>query len=183
MIFLLPNISIYAGRTRPRTLPGVSRRFHTKKALTFTSTFSSTQCKPTASTPLPSLSVRTPVTAEAPRNTRRPSTDWTLSFGPIAEDLVSNGSHGAQRNFQIGLTSPLNDQRATKGGACVISCSHIEVYTQSSYLQSKAGLAHTHKVVFTHRGRLISSLFSALWSAFERSNLNNSILKFKRNVE
>lgn len=88
--------------------------------------------------PLPSSSVRSPVTVEAPQDIRRPSNDWTLSFR-LVTNLFSNGFHEAQLNFQIGLTSPLNDQHATKGGACVISSSHIEVYSSRLRFQAALG--------------------------------------------
>lgn len=115
VIFLLPNISVNLRwpDEASEAASSQSKLSRDKEALTFTLAFRSTQWKPTASTPLPSLSVRIPVTAEAPQHVRRPSTNWTLSFGLGAKELVSNGSHGAQRNFQR-LTSPLNDRRATQ---------------------------------------------------------------------
>lgn len=144
-------------------LAGVSRYFHTiKKALTFTSTFSSTQWKPTASTPLPSPSVRTEVRLSLLKPHRAPGVHRpTGRFPFLGADLVSNGSHGALGNFQVGLISPLNDQRATQRRSVRYFLFSYQVNAVSSYLQSKARQAHTHKVAFTHRGRLI---FSFLWA-------------------
>lgn len=162
VIFMLPNIlatfpPIYAGRTRPRRLPGVSRHFYTiKKKSTYFHYSVQFNTVETDGFDASSFAFGWyAVTAEAPQDPRCPSTNCTISFRfgsrRFGLELLSRSSTQLSDLFHF----PIKRSTCQEKEGRALFPVPILKFTRNRHLLSKAGLVFTHKAVFTHRGRLI----------------------------